>query len=117
MKKYIIIFIALSILIYGECVRVAVLYSADFVAKQYGESVNWLYASGKKINVWEKPTNAGKGKKVGEIIIGSHVKILEEKKNDYKITSPYDKSEGWINKIQVAWTQYQDSETNERCNP
>lgn len=106
---------ALTIFAYSECIKVVVLHPAEYVANQYGKSVKWVYASGKKINVWEKQTSQGKGRKVGKMHIGSRAKIITESNDDYKIVSPLDKSVGWISKIQVSRTQYQDSDTNERC--
>ena len=115
MRKTIIILIALTLASYGECVKVAVLYPAEYIAQQYGKSVSWVYASGKKINVWEKASDNGKGRKVGRMLVGSRAKILKETQNDYKIVSPLDKSIGWINKIQVTRTQHQDSKTHKKC--
>ncbi len=99
----------------STCQKVIVLHPAEYIADQYGKSVKWIYASGKKINIWQKPTSRGKGKKVGEMRIGSHARIILERSDDYKIVSPLDKSIGWVNKIQVSRTQYQDSLTHEIC--
>ncbi len=117
MKKVTILVFGFTLFIYAECIEVVVLHPASYIAQQYGRSVNWVYASGKKINIWENSSEYKKGKKVGELRIGSHAKILIKKENDYKIVSPYDKNIGWINKIQIERTQYQDSKTHEKCIP
>ena len=117
MKKIILTLVALSLFAWGKCQEVVVLHSASYVAEQYGKNVKWIYASGKKINLWSKPSMMGKGKKVGEMLVGSRAKIVDKRKDDYKVVSPLDKSMGWIGKVQVNRTQYQDSETNEKCTP
>ena len=116
MKKYILIMFIFVSFLGAECQKVVVLHSAEYVAEQYGKSVKWIYASGKKINVWERPSSLGKGKKVGEMLIGSRAKIVLEQGDDYKIVSPFDKSIGWVNIIQVKTTEYRDSITRKQCN-
>ena len=113
--KSIVLLMSLSLLLHAECVKVVVLHPAKYIAGQYGKSVKWVYASGKKINVWQRSSAHGKGKKVGEMMVGSRAKILSETANDYKIISPLDKSVGWVNRVQVSRTQYQDSVTREKC--
>ena len=70
-----------------------------------------------KINLWERASSKGKGKKVGQMLPGSRALILETSTGDYKVKSPLDKSVGWINKIQVKKILYQDTETRKACNP
>ncbi len=115
MKKILLILIGLSVFSLAECQKVVVLHPIEYVAEQYGKSVKWMYAQDKKINIWQKLSSEGKGRKVGEMRIGSHAKILSEAENDYKIVSPLDKSIGWVSKVQVSRTQYQDSVTREKC--
>jgi len=95
-----------------ECKEHIELYSASDLAKEYGQSEMWVL-NNVKINSCEKPTHLGKGKKVGQMLPGSRALILQTSGEDYKVKSPLDKSEGWINKIQVLKTIYQDTETRE----
>lgn len=117
LKKIIFILLGLTVLSFAECQKVITLHSAQYVAAQYGKSVKWVYASGKKINVWQKPTSQGKGRKVGQMHIGSRAKIISESGGDYKIVSPLDRSVGWVGGVQVSGTEYRDSETREICRP
>lgn len=70
-----------------------------------------------KINLWEKPTHKGKGRIVGKMLPGSRAVIIESSADDFKVKSPLDKSVGWVNKIQVKTTLYQDTETRKPCSP
>ncbi len=117
MKKVILILLGLTVLSFSECQKVIELYSASELGKAYGKSEKWVYATEKKIYLWEKPSHLGKGGKVGKMHPGSRAKILKEIKNDYKVVSPLDKSIGWISKLQVSKTRYQDSQTRETCKP
>lgn len=101
----------------NNCEKVIVLHSAKRLAQEYGKTEKWIYAAGIMINLWEKPSSQGKGHKVGQMYPGSHANILEETTDDYKVISPLDKSVGWINKIQVSRTQFQDSKTRKECTP
>lgn len=122
MKKNISIIIALVLFfmpsqnLAGECKEHIELYSASYLAQEYGQSETWVL-NNVKINLWGKPTHLGKGKKVGQMLPGSRALILQTSGEDYKVKSPLDKTEGWINKIQVLKTLYQDTETRESCNP
>jgi hypothetical protein len=100
----------------GECKEHIELYSASYLAKEYGQSEMWVL-NNVKINLWEKPTHLGKGKKVGQCLPGSRALIIESSGEDYKVKSPFDKSVGWINKVQVLKTLYQDTATREACKP
>jgi hypothetical protein len=100
----------------GECKEHIELYSASYLAKEYGKSEMWVL-NNVKINLWEKPTHLGKGKKIGQMLPGSRALILQTSGEDYKVRSPLDKSEGWINKIQVLKKLFQDTETRESCKP
>ncbi|MEA2047739.1 MAG: hypothetical protein U9O64_04750 [Campylobacterota bacterium] len=99
------------------CKEFIVLHSASRLAQQYGKSVKWIYATGKKIYLWQKPRHKGKGSKVGEMGVGSHARIVSRSGDDYEVISPLDKSTGWVNKMQIASTQYQDINTNIKCTP
>lgn len=51
----VIILMASSPSIAGECKEHVVLHSAEYLAKEYGKSEMWVL-SNVKINLWEKPT-------------------------------------------------------------
>lgn len=98
----------------GDCKKHIELHSAKYMANEYGQSEMWVL-SNVKINLWEKETSKGKGKKVGSMMPSSRALIIEEGLEDYKVKSPLDKSIGWISKIQVSKTLYQDTDTREPC--
>ena len=64
-----------------------------------------------------KTTPEGKGTRVGQMLPGSRAFILVESDQDFRVRSPLDGSEGWVGKIQVKRTLFQDTETRERCTP
>lgn len=103
-----------SILLAGECKEHIELLSAAALAKEYGRSEMWIVQN-VKIKLWSKQTRQGKGKVVGKMRPGSRALLLKKGKDDYQIKSPLDKSIGWVNKIQVKKTLWQDTETREAC--
>lgn len=84
-------------------------------AKELGKSEMWVLAN-HRINLWENPAMP-RGNKVGELRVGSRAVIVEELPDSYKVRSPLDRSVGWVSKIQVARTLYQDVNTFKRCTP
>jgi len=98
-----------------DCGRHVELHSGAHVAKELGRSEVWVVAN-YRIKLWQNPSPS-KGKPVGEMRVGSRAVILEEAAADYKVASPLDKSTGWVGKVQVARTLYQDRQTFKPCTP
>lgn len=99
---------------FAECKDHVELYSAEYLVKEYGKSAMWVLTNA-KINLWEKETPNGKGRKVGQMLPGSHALILAVGSEDYRVKSPLDKSIDWVNKIQVKQVIKQDTETKKPC--
>lgn len=97
-----------------DCVEYIECLSAKIIAKEYGRTEMWAVAN-YKVSVWEKTSAKGKGKMVGEMHCGSGALIIDRSGDDYKILSPLDKSIGWVNKIQIEKTLYQNPNTYEKC--
>ena len=85
----------------GECKEHVELHSVAYLANEYGKSETWVL-SNVKIGIWERPSDQGKGKKIGQLLPGSRAVILATSNKDYKVQSPLDKSIGWLSKIQVT---------------
>lgn len=100
--------------VHAACKEHIELLSAKEIANELGKSEMWVLMN-YKINVWEKSTPDGKGRKVGEMRPGSRAVIIEEGSQDFKIKSPLDKSIGWVNIIQIKGTLMQDTETRRSC--
>ena len=98
----------------GDCKEHIELYSAAYLANEYGRSEMWVLQN-VKINLWKKTTPQGKGRVVGKLLPGSRALIIEKDSEDYKVKSPYDKSIGWVNAVQVKRTLLQDTETRKPC--
>ena len=97
-----------------DCVEYIECLSAKVIAKEYGKTESWAVRN-YTVNLWEKTSINGKGKKVGEMRVGSRALIIDIDGNDYKVISPLDKTIGWINKVQIAKTLYQNPNTFEKC--
>jgi len=97
-----------------ECVKVGILHSSEWWAKELDRPVSSVLSSF-KINIWSKPSEHGECVKVGEMLPGSHAIIIEETNKDYKVESPFDGSIGWVDKMQFDGTAYMDSITNKPC--
>ncbi len=99
-----------------ECRQHIELVSAREIAAEMGTTETWVLRNF-RVNLWSQPTPEGKGRKTGEMLPGSRALILEVGPEDYRVRSPLDGSVGWVNKIQVKRTLYQDTETREPCRP
>lgn len=97
----------------GECKQYIELRSGKYWAKELGKPEKWVLAN-YYINVWQSPSPS-KGKKVGQMRVGSRAAILQASESDYKVKSPLDGSIGWVGKIQVSRTLWQDTETFKPC--
>ena len=97
-----------------DCVEYIECLSAKEVAEEYGRTEDWVSAN-YKINIWEKTTENGNGGMVGQITCGSRALIIDRMGDDYKVLSPINKSIGWINRIHISKTLYQDPKTLEKC--
>ena len=98
----------------SNCVEFVALLSANEVATEMGKTVSWVLANW-RINLWEKPSESGKGRKVGEMYVGSDARLIRTSGSDYLVVSPLDKSEGWINKIQTKGIIRKNPETLKLC--
>lgn len=100
--------------IIDECQEFIEVHSVSFWANEIGQSEQYVQANF-KINTWEKESSQGKGGYVGELLPGSRALIIKEAVDDYKVKSPLDNTIGWISKIQVSHTLYQNINTFEPC--
>jgi len=97
------------------CAEHVELLSAEHWAEELGRSVSSVLAN-HRINIWSQSAGTGsKGRKVGEMYPGSRAVVLDYDGHDYRVRSPLDGSIGWVGKIQVARTLWQDTVTRKRC--
>ncbi len=99
----------------GPCREHIAIHGSAFWAEELGRPEMWMQEN-YRINLWQG-ASPNKGQKVGELRVGSHALILQESEDDYRVRSPMDSSVGWVSKIQVERTLFQNTETNEECTP
>lgn len=105
----------------GPCREHVELYDAAFWARELGRSERDVRAN-YRINLWER-SSAGqsgigvRGRKVGEMLVGTRAPILDRGPDDFKVRSPLDGSEGWVGEAQVKRTVWQDLKTGQGCKP
>jgi hypothetical protein len=97
------------------CVRHIEVHDAEFWAKELGEPSHAVQAN-HRINLWER-AGENRGRKVGELLVGSRAEIVAEEGEYYRVKSPFDGSTGWLNKMQVARTIYQHRSSRQACTP
>jgi len=102
----------------SPCQQHIELHSAKRYAEELGQSEMQVLASF-KVNLWEKPSAQGKGRKVGEMLPGSRAVVLQQSGDgdDYRVRSPLDQSTGWVSSQQVTRTLFQSVDTRESCTP
>jgi hypothetical protein len=96
-----------------DCRKHIELHGGKYWAKELGKSEMWVLAN-HHINLWQSQSPT-KGNRVGQMRVGSRAMILEEAADDYKVRSPLDGAQGWVGKIQVGRTLWQDAKTFKPC--
>lgn len=99
----------------NDCQRHVEVLDAAAWAKEFGESEAWVLAN-HRVNLWAA-SGENRGRKTGELLVGSRAVILDENDDAYRVRSPLDGSTGWVSKIQVARTLQQNVKTREACTP
>ncbi len=96
----------------AECKRHVVLYGIEDLMKELG--VSEAYAASYRINLWDSPRRTGV---VARLLPGTHLLILEETKDHYKVKAPEPQggAVGWIGKVQAKKVVKQDTKTNKPC--
>jgi hypothetical protein len=97
----------------SDCKRHIELHGGKWWASELGKSETWVVAN-HRINLWQNPSPT-KGRKVGEMRVGSRAVIIEEGADDYKVRSPLDGTVGWVGRVQVARALWQDAKTFKPC--
>ena len=97
-----------------DCQEFIELHSISYLAKEYGQNEQYIIEN-VKIHLWENESITSKGKSVGTMLPGSRALIIQEGRMDYKVKSPYDNSVGWVNKMQVSHTLFQNINKFEPC--
>ncbi len=100
------------------CKEFAYLHDYDKWSLELGKSKRDMIDSGFKVKVWEQRTSDGKGGVRGELPPGSRVLISTEGLDDYMVEDDRIKmSFGWINKLQIKKTRYENPITGMPCTP
>lgn len=89
------------------------IHNAAFWATELGRPEMWVQQN-HRIVLWESPGD-NRGRKTGELLVGSRAPILEERSGSFRVRSPLDHSVGWVSEIQVARRLNQNVETLEPC--
>ena len=98
----------------GDCVKFVSLHSAKYLANEFGWSEMRVVRE-HKVNLWEKTSAQGKGRKIGEMLPGSNARLIDKRGSDYYVQSPLDKSKGWVSDIQVSKVVRLNPKTYKKC--
>ncbi len=90
------------------------LHSARRYAAELGRPEAEVLAS-YRVNLWEEPSQLGKGRVVGEMVPGSRATILDRTASGFLVRSRLDGSIGWVSAIHVSREVSQDLETGRPC--
>ena len=97
-----------------DCVEFVALWAAGDIAEKLGKDRKWVFLN-YTVQLWDKPPTEGQGNSVGILRASSYARIIEKKGDDYKVESPINQVQGWLNNEHVKTISKKNPKTNALC--
>ena len=97
-----------------DCVEYVALWAAGDIAEQIGKDKKWVFLN-YTVDLWDMPPAESEGNVVGKLRASSYARIIEKRGNDYKVESPVNQVQGWINSKHVKTTSWKNPKTRKLC--
>jgi len=97
-----------------DCVDFVALWSAGEIAEKIGKDKKWVFLN-YTVTLWDNPPAKGIGNDIGLLRASSYARIIEIAGDDYKVESPINQVQGWINKEHVKTISKKNPKTKALC--
>ena len=97
-----------------DCVEYVALWAAGDISERIGKDKKWVFLN-YTVDLWDTPPAEGEGNTVGKLRASSYARIIEKRESDYKVESPVNQVQGWINSEHVKTTSWKNPNTRKLC--
>ena len=97
-----------------NCVEFIALWSSGDMAEKLGRDKKWVFLN-YTIDLWDTPPTRGNGNIVGNLRASSYARIIATMGDDYKVESPVNQVQGWLNKEHVKTISKKNPKTRALC--
>ena len=97
-----------------DCVEFIALWSSGDMAEKLGKDKKWVFLN-YTIDLWDTPPTRGNGNIVGNLRASSYARIIATMGDDYKVESPINQVQGWLNKEHVKTISKKNPKTRALC--
>ena len=97
-----------------NCVEFIALWSSGDMAEKLGKDKKWVFLN-YTIDLWDAPPTRGNGNIVGNLRASSYARIIATMGDDYKVESPVNQVQGWLNKEHVKTISKKNPKTRALC--
>ena len=97
-----------------NCVEFIALWSSGDMAEKLGKDKKWVFLN-YTIDLWDTPPTRGNGNIVGNLRASSYARIIATMGDDYKVESPVNQVQGWLNKEHVKTISKKNPKTRALC--
>ena len=97
-----------------DCVEYVALWAAGDIAERLGKDRKWVFLN-YTVDLWDVPPADGEGNTIGKLRASSYARIIEKREDDYKVESPVNQVQGWINNEHVKTTSWKNRKTRKLC--
>ena len=98
----------------SDCVEFVALWSSGDIAEMLGKDRKWVFLN-YTVDLWDIPPSDGEGATVGLLRASSYARIIEKRRDDYKVESPINQVHGWISKEHVKTISKKNPKTKKLC--
>ena len=97
-----------------DCVEFVALWAAGDIAERIGRDKKWVFLN-YTVDIWDMPPAESEGNVVGKLRASSYARIIEKRRDDYKVESPVNQVQGWISSEHVKTTSWKNPKTRKLC--
>jgi len=97
-----------------DCVEYVALWAAGDIAERIGKDRKWVFLN-YTVDLWDVPPAESEGNVVGKLRASSYARIIEKRRDDYKVESPVNQVQGWISNEHVKTTSWKNPKTRKLC--
>ena len=97
-----------------DCVEFVALWAAGDIAERTGKDKKWVFLN-YTVDLWDALPVKSEGNVVWKLRASSYARIIEKRRDDYKVESPVNQVQGWISNEHVKTTSWKNPKTKKLC--